>query len=86
MLVSNIGPFLLPGNQKTASLVCNSSLWQVIRICYKMKTLQLPLCAVTLECVCVFSEFCNHSPGRAEMSPQTRLRMTESWGPPSQWL
>lgn len=37
MLVSSIGPFLLPENQKPASLVCNSSPWQVISIGYKMK-------------------------------------------------
>lgn len=37
MLVSSIGPFLLPKNQKPASLVCSSSPWQVISIGYKTK-------------------------------------------------
>lgn len=54
VLVSSTGPFLLPENEKPASLVCNSSLWQVIRMVTKRKILQLaPLCAVTLECVSV---------------------------------
>lgn len=36
-LISNIGPFWLPENEKTANLVCKSSLWHVFRICYKME-------------------------------------------------
>lgn len=62
MLVSSIGPFLLPENQKPASLVCNSSLWQVVRMVTKRKILQLaPLCVVTLSVflslLCILQSF-----------------------------